>query len=220
MRSLMVRGILTGLLGVMLWGAAPAGAEAGFVLRDVRAREVLDPIGLYEAELALFGLPGTFVQGARNPADRDYITIFDIPDIAGVVFNPPGWLGSTDRILLPDEIPDGFGPFDPLAEDKITFSYIDGAPLQLGNQGELFVGAFSWQTFDVPKPIFPPSIRYIWQTSRLVNGVVIKEVGFGIANVFVIPEPASLCLTAGGLCVAAAFVRSRRRRSRRPPQAG
>lgn len=213
MIRLTIRGATLGLLVVILWGAAPTRSEAGFILRDVQAREVLDPIGLYEAELALFGLPGTFVQGSRFPEQRDYITIFDVPDMAGVVFNPAGWLGSTERILLPDVIPDGFGPFDPMAEDRITFSYIDGAPLQLGNQGERVVGAFSWQTFDVPQVIFPPEIRYIWQTSRLVNGVVIKEVGFGIASVTVIPEPASLCLTAGGLCVAAAFVRSRRRRT-------
>ncbi|WP_169977339.1 PEP-CTERM sorting domain-containing protein [Tautonia rosea] len=203
------------LLGVVFSGVASQVAEAGFILREVKAQEVLDPIGLYQAELFLVGPPGTFFQGSSNPADRDYITIYNIPDLAGDVSKPVGWL-SNPEIITPG-LPPGFN--DP-AIPNLTFSFIAGDRIFIPTgKTELFVGIFSWQTFESARPPLVPRLNYSWQTSRLVNGVETRETGFGSVKVFIIPEPASLLMTAAGLGLVGGLVR-RRRRSRRPVDSG
>jgi hypothetical protein len=196
------------LLGVIVSGIASPSAEAGFILRDVKAEEVLDPIGFYEAELVLIGLPGTFINGSNNPAERDYFTIFDIPDLEGDVGKPAGW--SSRNELIPAGLPVGFD--DPTLPN-LTFSYLAGEPIRLpAGATELVIGIFSWQTFDVNPLILLSEIRYAWQTSRrLDDGTVIKETGFNVASVFVIPEPASLAMTVAGLGLVGLFARVRHR---------
>jgi hypothetical protein len=200
--------ILVALLGVVCSGVAPQAAEAGFILREVKAEEVLDPIGFYQAELVLTGLPGTFINGSNDPAGRDFVTVFDIPDLEGDVGKPVGWSSRAD--LVPTGLPIGFD--DPTLPN-LTFSYLAGEPIFLpGGVTELVIGSFSWQTFDVNPLILLREIRYAWQTSRrLDDGTVIKETGFDVAPVFVIPEPASLAMTAAGLGLVGVLVRLRRR---------
>ncbi|MEW4569953.1 PEP-CTERM sorting domain-containing protein [Tautonia sp. JC769] len=200
--------IIGALLGVLSSGVAPQTAEAGFILREVKAEEVLDPIGFYQAELVLTGLPGTFINGSNDPNERDFVTVFDIPDLEGDVGKPAGWSSRAD--LIPDGLPVGFD--DPTLPN-LTFSYLAGEPIFLpSGVSELVIGAFSWQTFDVNPLILLREIRYAWQTSRrLDDGTVIKETGFNVAPVFVIPEPASVVMTAAGLGLVGLLVRLRRR---------
>lgn len=204
--------ITVALLGVVLSGVTFAEAEAGFILRDVKAEEVLDPIGFYQAELVLTGLPGTFINGSNNPAERDFFTVFDIPDLEGDVGKPAGW--SSRNELIPAGLPVGFD--DPTLPN-LTFSFLAGEPIRLpAGATELVIGIFSWQTFDVNPLILLSEIRYAWQTSRrLDDGTVIKETGYNVASVFVIPEPASLAMTAAGLGLVGLLARVRRR-SRTP----
>lgn len=205
------------LLGVSLWSLATTSAEAGFVLRDVRAREILDPIGRYEADLVLTGLPGTFVQGSTNPALRDFVTIFDIPDLANATLIPDGWFTSVQPFgMIPSPPPPGLPPDTILP--NITFSYIAGNPIPLGSNPELLIGKFVFQTFDVDPLILLRSLNYVWQTSRrLSDGSVIRESGVGTVDVDVfgaVPEPASMLMTAAGFSLLGLTLGIRRRRSR------
>lgn len=199
-------------LGVGLAGSAPA--RGAFEIIRPRFEEAFDPVYNYSFDIVLSGIPGeTFAAGRNVPGSSgpDFFTLYDVRDL----------VSPTDVVIgfaptIQDQGIDPFGQNPPFGDDpdipNITFTFFPrNTTLEIpeGTDG-LLVGTFSVQTDDIPPP--PQLVfNYGWQTSRRVNGQIIKEWGFSTATI-VIPEPSSWALLGLGLGCPAALVHRRRRR--------